>query len=174
VLTQNIEKGGVMAEQKKSTFGQGEEVEPEAEIPVPEPEPEQKPKIDWESIAKYKAAEFENYIKRQKDSVSNAFNDGRGKVLMEFLPFGDNLAEAIKMIPGADERKGVEILLRKFNSIIENIGVEVLTVKAGDTFDPYIHQSINAGATGDNTVKEVLANGYKFAGRILRPAVVRI
>jgi len=51
---------------------------------------------DWKSIAQYKAAELENYIKRQRDAVQNAFNDGRIHVLLSILPIGDSLSEAMK------------------------------------------------------------------------------
>jgi len=129
---------------------------------------------NWESIAKYKAAELDNYIKRNRDSVQNAFNDGRTNVIMGFLPFGDNLGEALKIIKDENDRKGIEVLLRKFEAILVNFGLEEIPVKKGDNFDPYIHSAVAQGETDKNKVLEVLQKGYKFAGRIIRPAMVRI
>ena len=132
------------------------------------------PKIDWESIAKYKAAELENYIKRTKDAIANAFNDGRTHVLMTMLPLGDSLGEAIKTVKNPDDQKGLEILVRKFDAVLESLGMEEIPVAAGDTFDPYIHSCIAPAQDGNNKVLEVWQKGYKFAGRVIRPATVKI
>jgi molecular chaperone GrpE len=144
-----------------------------------EKEKPEKPAVDWESIAKYKAAELENYIKRNKESVQNSFNDGRQNVIMAILPFGDNIDEAIRIAKGAINDPndagvvaGLEVLGRKFGAIIENLGVETIPVKAGDKFDPYIHSSISAGE--GTKIQEVYQKGYRFAGRVIRPATVRI
>jgi len=124
---------------------------------------------NWESIAKYKAAELDNYIKRHRDAVGNAFNDGRAKVIVELLPIGDALGEALKILKTDADKKGIEMLIRKFDNILETHGVEILEVKQGDKFDPYIHNAISSGG---EKIKEVLAKGYKFSGKVIRPAMV--
>jgi len=129
---------------------------------------------DWENIAKYKAAELDNYIKRTKDAVQNAFNDGRIHVLMTILPIGDSLGEALKTVQNKDDRKGLEILLSKFEGTLTALGMEELPVKIGDAFDPHIHQSITECECGENKIAEIYQKGYKFAGRIIRPAMVRV
>jgi len=136
------------------------------------PEPEMPP--DWETLAKYKAAELDNYIKRTKDAVQNAFNEGRTHVAMSILPFGDNLGEAIKVVKNPDDKKGIEILARKFDEILKGLGLEEIAVKVGDTFDPYIHACISACEDGTNKIALVYQKGYKFAGRIVRPALVSL
>ena len=135
--------------------------------------------VNWESIAKYKAAELDNYIKRNKDSISNAYTDGRQNVILSIIPFGDNIDEAIRVATksvndpnDAAVLAGLEVLGRKFTALIEGLGVEIIPVKKGDQFDPYIHSSITEG-TGTKIV-EVYQKGYKFAGRIIRPATVQI
>jgi len=130
---------------------------------------------DWESIARYKAAELENYIKRTKDSVQTAFNDGKAHVMMMILPLTDSLTEALKTVKADADRKGIEILARKFDGILKGLGLEEIPVKAGDQFDPFIHQSINQASEGaKNKIVEVYTKGYKFAGKTIRPATVRI
>ena len=157
-----------MTEEKKSTLKK-EEAEP----------------IDWESVAKYKAAELENYIKRQKDAVSNAFNEGRGQVLAAVLPVLDNFSDALKMAkPKPDGeaahqcneslRTGIEMLKRKFEGILMGLGMEEIPTGRGDPFDPYIHQCVAAGENTDNKVKEIWQKGYRFAGRVIRPVTVKI
>jgi len=130
--------------------------------------------LDWESIAKYKAAELENYIKRTKDSVSAAFDDGRRHAILSILPIGDTLAEAARTVKNPDDKKGIEMLAKKFDATLAGLGLEEIAVKKGDKFDPHIHSSINQSETGDPSVTEVLQKGYKFAGRVIRPAMVKI
>ncbi|MDR0462076.1 MAG: nucleotide exchange factor GrpE [Christensenellaceae bacterium] len=136
---------------------------------IPEPEI-----VNWESIAKYKAAELENYIKRTKDATQNAFNDGRAHAAMTILPLGDSLAEALKTVQNPDDKKGIEILARKFDDILRGIGVEEIPVNVGDKFDPYIHQTVTEATDGKNKITAVFAKGYRFAGRTIRPAMVQI
>ena len=130
--------------------------------------------IDWEKIAKYKAAELENYIKRQKDAVSNAFNDGRTHVILSVLPILDNLRDAMNSMKDETDREGVAMLGRKFESILSNLGVEEIVVKKGDVFDPYIHNCAATGESSEKKVVEVWQKGYKFAGRVIRPVTVKI
>jgi len=142
---------------------------------------------NWESIAKYKAAELENYIKRQKDAVGNAFNDGRLSVVMGILPIMDIAAEALKSMKDENDRKGVEMLLKKFEANMYSIGLEEIACKAGDKFDPYVHNCVSKEHE-DNIVREIWQKGYrlggkvpgdsqgsyKFAGRVIRPVAVKI
>ena len=138
-------------------------------------EPEIVEAPNWESIAKYKAAELDNYIKRNKDATLNAFNDGKSHVVMKVLPLTDSLNEALKTIKSEADRQGIEILSRKFDTILTGLGLEEIPVKAGDNFDPFIHQSISqAQEGGKNKILEVYNKGYKFAGKVIRPATVRI
>lgn len=145
---------------------ESKEHEKKAHEPAPEP-------INWENIAKYKAAELENYIKRNRDSVQNAFNDGRQNVIMGILPFGDALAEALRTVKD-ESATGIQILIRKFESFLRDLGLEEISVKHGDPFDPYVHSCIGESGTGENKVIDVLQKGYKFAGRVIRPAMVKI
>jgi molecular chaperone GrpE len=137
--------------------------------------------IDWEKTAKYKAAELENYIKRHKDAVSNAFTDGRAHVISCILPILDSLNEAVKTARKEKEwgntelfRQGLEVLQRKFESILETLGVEEISVKKGDPYDPYIHNCASAREHTNNTVVEVWQKGFKFAGKVIRPVTVKI
>jgi molecular chaperone GrpE len=90
---------------------------------------------------------------------------------MEILPIGDALGEAMKILKSDADKKGIEMLIRKFDNILETHGVEILEVKIGDKFDPYIHNAISSGG---EKVMEILQKGYKFSGRVIRPAMVRI
>jgi len=138
------------------------------------PEPEIIEAPDWQSIAKYKAAELDNYIKRTRDAVQGAYNDGRTHVVMMMLPLGDSLGEAIKTVKNDADREGLEILIRKFDGILESLGMEEIKVKVGDKFDPHIHSCISQASDDNNKILEVWQKGYRFGGRVIRPAMVKI
>ena len=131
-------------------------------------------KVDWEKIAKYKAAELDNYIKRQKDAVGNAFNDGRTHAITSILPVLDSISDAVKIVKDENDLAGIKILERKFAGILAGMGLEEIVTKKGDPFDPYIHTCVAAGENTENLVLEVWQKGYKFAGRVIRPVTVKI
>lgn len=128
------------------------------------------------NIAKYQKAEFENYKKRERAGTESAFNEGRIFAIMNFLPVFDALHEATKLVKGED-REGIIILERKFESILTNFGVTEISVNPGDKFDPYVHNSVAVGKSTkqpSGTVLEVWQKGYKLDGKVLRASSVRV
>ena len=129
------------------------------------------------NIAKYQKAEFENYKKRERAGAESAFSEGRAFAVVSFLPVFDALAEAMKVIQSDDDRKGLEMLQRKFDDILKMFGVTEVDAKPGDKFDPYIHNSVAAAAQEgqpSGTVLEVWQKGYKLDGKIIRAASVKV
>lgn len=74
-------------------------------------------------------------------------------------------------------RVGVEYIFNQFKTVLENEGVTQYG-KVGDTFDPLLHETMEAVAVEDekhnDTVVKILQNGYKMNEMILRPARVHI
>ena len=127
--------------------------------------------------AKYEKAEFENYKKRERSTLDNAFNEGKTFVIINTLPVLDSLTEALKIIKGDENRQGIEILKRKFESILKGIGLEEIDAKAGVKFDPHIHNSVAVEKVKDKppgTVLEEWQKGYKLGGKVIRPATVKV
>jgi len=138
-------------------------------------EEDKKQEIDWQSVAKYKAAELENYIKRTRDAVNNAFNDGRAQVMVSIIPIADSLCEAIKGLGASKEViAGITILKKKVDDILKSIGLEEMNVKVGDNFDPYKHSCVQAAKDGATKITSICQKGYIFAGKVVRPAIVML
>ena len=127
---------------------------------------------NWENIAKYKAAELENHIKRSRDQIQLAYYDGVAKALTKILPLSDALCEAIKTVANESDRRGIEMLLRKFDTTLAEMGMEQIEVRVGDKFDPYIHSSIGSSTTEENKITAVYQKGYRMNGKVIRPAMV--
>jgi molecular chaperone GrpE len=75
-------------------------------------------------------------------------------------------------------RIGVESIYGKLGGVLEGHGLKKLSPKAGEKFDPKIHQSVSAVPTenqsDDDTVVAVIQSGYELAGKVLRPAKVTV
>ena len=60
---------------------------------------------------------------------------------------------------------------------LKDIGVERIKIPAGGKFDPHMHEPIEAVEAQGKEEGDILAElkpGYKFNGRLLRPASVKI
>lgn len=125
-------------------------------------------------------AEFANYKKRIDRDLDMAHQNAVGNIVKHYLDIADDLERALKNRPsegdGAAWADGVELIYRKLLTILENEGIQPLG-KAGDTFDPTLHEAILAEASDQfesGKIIEVLKPGYVLGDRVLRPAAVRV
>ena len=126
-------------------------------------------------------ADFSNYKKRIERDQENAKNSFKGDVLKAFLPVLDDLELAYSHRPedgeAASWAQGIELIIRKFHSLLENNGLKQIEVKAGDKLDPNIHMAVSSEDSeefGSEEIIEVLQNGYRIGDKIIRPAIVRV
>lgn len=126
-------------------------------------------------------ADFSNYKKRIERDQETAKNNYKIDVLKKFIPILDDLELAYQHRPEGGEAaawaKGIELIIRKFNSVLENDGLTKIEVKAGDKLDPNIHMAVSYEDNdefGSEEIIEVLKNGYRMGDRVIDPAVVRV
>ena len=126
-------------------------------------------------------ADFSNYKKRIERDQENAKNSFKADVLKAFLPVLDDLELAYSHRPedgeAASWSQGIELIIRKFHSLLENDGLKQIDVKAGDKLDPNIHMAVSSEDSeeyGSEEIIEVLQNGYRIGDKIIRPAIVRV
>jgi len=141
-----------------------------------------KPKKKWEDeynnllkIAQYQKAEFENYKKRERESVQNAFDDGKVFAIRVILPLMDALHEARKTMRDPADLEGFDVLARKFKDGLESLGL--IEIPTDGKFDPHVHNAVAVEAREDvapDTIIDVWAAGYMLGKKVIRPAVVRL
>jgi len=149
-------------------------VDANAESLMIELEVAKKQAADNLNLAKYHAAELENFRKRNMESAHKAFNDGRERVLLQILPIMDALYEAMKTVETEHDRAGIEILIRKFTQTLTTNGVEEIG-KVGEEFNPHMHEAVAvAAAEKCGIVLEVWQSGYIMNGKVIRPATVKV
>ena len=126
-------------------------------------------------------ADFSNYKKRIERDQDDAKRRYKADVLAKFLPVLDDLELAYQHKPEEGEAaswaEGIELIIRKFRSVLENGGLEQIEVKAGDKMDPNIHMAVSSEDSdefGSDEIIEVLQNGYRTGDKIIRPAMVRV
>jgi len=123
------------------------------------------------------AAEFDNYKKRTEREKTGVAEFAKASVMKKLLPIIDNIERA----NGADKEstdyiKGIEMIVKQFTSISENLQIEELG-KVGDKFDPNFHEAvmhIEDESFGENEIVEILQKGYKFGDTVLRPTMVKV
>lgn len=124
-------------------------------------------------------AEFENAKKRLDKDKADFLRYANEGMILALLPILDNLEIAEKHIKEAKDFKavqeGVDMIQMQMQEFLKDIGIE--RIKAvGEKFDPNIHDPIEVEKSDKDDEKVVaeLKPGYKFNGKLLRPAMVKI
>ena len=148
------------------------------EINSNQEQPKMEQIIDWEDRYKRLAAEIENTKKRLAKNSSQTFEQMLDRLLLEMIPFADNLERILNNQLG-DVRcsqlvDGVRLPLRDFQNTLKRYGVKPLEA-LNRPFDPAFHEAtavIEHPSQPGGTVIEVIQTGYLREDRLLRPAQV--
>ncbi len=132
------------------------------------------------------AAEMDNLRRRTARDVRDAKSYSVANFARDMLAVSDNLRRALDAVPEdsgeADNAglkalvEGVEMTERSMLSALERHGVKKLT-PSGQKFDPNFHQAmfeVPNPEVPNNTVVEVVQDGYIIGERVLRPAMVGV
>jgi molecular chaperone GrpE len=138
---------------------------------------------DYLDALQRERASFINYRRRVDQERADTAQYAAEGLLKKLLPVMDDFDRALDALPEADRKhnkwlQGLEQIVRKFHSIMEQEGVEVLN-PVGQPFDPNLHEAVmfednSAGGEHADTVSEVFSKGYKLKDRVLKPAMVKV
>ena len=122
-------------------------------------------------------AEFVNYKNRVQRDREMEYASMKGDIIKKVLPVLDDMERALANRPEGDSwANGMELIARKFQSILEAEGVKRIEA-AGQPFDPNFHEAISSEPNEEvesGHVIEVVQNGYMSGERVIRPAMVRV
>ena len=124
-------------------------------------------------------ADLENMRRRHSRDLENAHKHALDKFVAELMPICDSLELGLEASSkeGATletVRDGMEMTVKMLLGSIGKMGLEQLD-PTGEAFDPEVHQAVSmqaAEGVASNTVISVMQKGYRFNGRVLRPAMV--
>ena len=117
-------------------------------------------------------ADFENYKKRMLKQQTEYLERAAGQLVDKLLPVLDAADLALAHGGGEDIKQVTGSLL----GALEKEGLERIAGE-GSPFDPTLHDAVvhePAEEGGEQIVIEVLRAGYKWKGRVLRPAMVKV
>lgn len=128
------------------------------------------------------AAEFDNYRKRVERERRELSEAAAADLIRDLLPIIDDLERAMAVsrrdAASADSAllTGVELIHRQLLEQLRRRGVETIDA-VGQMFDPQVHESVAADhvpGKPDGEILEEFRRGYRAAGRLLRPSMVKV
>jgi molecular chaperone GrpE len=122
-------------------------------------------------------AEFDNYRKRMLRDQTTHLERATAGLVEQLLPVLDSFELALGS-GGTDVerlRKGVELVYGELLGALEKAGLERIEA-LGKPFDPEEHEAVMhvEDDGGDPGVRDVVRSGYRFKGRVIRPAMVKV
>lgn len=126
-------------------------------------------------------ADYENYKKRVANDEKELYGHLVSRIVSELIPVLDNFHAATEHVPadaaGSPWVTGITYIEKQFEEVLRGHGVEPLTVKPGDAFDPTLHEALDHKASEDETekalkIEKVVQKGYQIKGKLVRPAKV--
>lgn len=126
-------------------------------------------------------AELENMRKRLQKEKQDMMKFCEERLLLDFIQPIDNLESALSFTDHmSDDTKtwaqGFQMLLNQFKAILEEHNVSSFN-STDAVFDPEKHEAVEAVETDEfkeNTIIEVLLQGYTRGAKVIRPARVKV
>jgi len=116
-------------------------------------------------------ADFENYRKQAQRRQDEAVARSMGGFVERLLP----VLDAVDAAAAQGAKDAVEPIVSALYGALEREGLERIDPK-GAPFDPEVAEAVihEPGEGGAQVVAEVMRTGYRWQGRLLRPALVKV
>ena len=127
-------------------------------------------------------AEFDHYRKRMLRDQTTHLERATAGLVEQLLPVLDSFELAlgsggpVTSDPAVERlRKGVELVYGELLGALEKAGLQRIEA-LGKPFDPEEHEAVMhvEDDGGEPGVRDVVRSGYRFKGRVLRPAMVKV
>ena len=114
-------------------------------------------------------ADFENFRKQTQKRIADEVDRASGRIVEDLLPVLD--ACELGYAHGVE---GIEAIWSSLLNALRRHGLEPLD-SLNKPFDPEEHDAVaHEEGDGEQVVVEVLRTGYRWKGRVLRPAMVKV
>ena len=129
-------------------------------------------------------ADYENLNKRKTRELMEALDRGAAVLVTQLLGVLDTFELALDAAQGSEDDKlvkGISMVHQGLLEVLQQAGLEEVP-GVGEPFDPTWHEALMqvdasealGQAVDEPVVAEVLRPGYRFKGRVLRPASVKV
>ncbi|MBU4439668.1 MAG: nucleotide exchange factor GrpE [Acetobacterium sp.] len=125
-------------------------------------------------------ADFENFKKRSQKEKTEMYQFASESFATKLLPVMDNLERAEAALTDASEEAkgyidGLEMVFKQLKDVLKEEGLEEIVCEG--PFDPNLHHGVAVGEDDekeDQDIIDVFQKGYKFKGKVIRPAMVKV
>ncbi len=125
-----------------------------------------------------KAAEFENYKRRNENEVQNLMKYASEPIVMKIIPVFDDLERSFNHLDEETNieslKTGLKMVHDKFAKAFEEIGIKRIETK-GQPFDFNYHEALMQREAADvpaHTVLEEIEPGYVYKDKVIKHAKV--
>ena len=122
-------------------------------------------------------AEQQNVTRRRRQEMDSSIQFAQESLVRDLLPVLDDFERALGAMEGKVEpsiREGLSLVADRLVRILRSQGLETIRPE-GDPFDPSMHEAVAqrpVRGAREGTVVDLVEPGYRFRGRLLRPAKV--
>ena len=134
---------------------------------------------------------LDGWQRAQADSVNYKKDEGKRledlgrfitqSLLQDVLPVLDSFSMALQSfqatgMKGSQQEQGVLMIRAQLTDVFKKRGIAEIEVQIGEAFNPEKHESIGEVESDKpaSTIAEEVQKGYTLAGRVIRPARVRL
>jgi len=133
---------------------------------------------NWNKFLRERA-DVDNIRKRQERLITDRVQQQKKAMLFKLLDVMDNVERALiyqETMSQQDLQQTLRMFQWQMNEVLRNEGLNPVST-VGETFNPYVHEAIEAVEDSDKpegTVIEELRKGYTLGNETLRPARVKV
>ncbi len=122
-------------------------------------------------------ADFRNYSNAVRREAEEEIKRSKEKIIQKLIDIYTDTIRAIEnsTVLSNGLLEGVKLISKSMERLLADEGVSLIEPKIGEPFDPFSHEveeTISTDEVPDTAVFEVVATGYNFNGKVLRPARV--
>ncbi|MGA7860459.1 MAG: nucleotide exchange factor GrpE [Thermoplasmata archaeon] len=136
---------------------------------------------DGEARFKYLLADFDNFRRRTERDRAGIRAEAEATLLRRLIPIVEgfqNAEGAGKSLPPSDPlRRGLELLGHELDAVLQSVGFAPVA-RVGEPFRHEEHEAVGEIVgpknVADGDIAEIVQQGYRFQGGLLRPAKVLV
>jgi molecular chaperone GrpE len=120
-------------------------------------------------------ADFINYKKEEMKKLEDVARYGTVDLIKDLISVLDNFDLGLRNLEKTGPvEKGVYLIRTQIEDILKKRGLEKITIKIGDPFDPSFAEALSEveAETPPGTIVQEIEPGYRLHDRVIRPARV--
>jgi len=116
-------------------------------------------------------ADYRNLEARTSEEIKRQVQDQLARLADEVIMVYESVVKLSSHYPKDDNFKAVK---SQFEAMFDRWQIKPVKVRVGDKFDPQTSQCLAVVAGPADQVVEVVRSGFTLAGKLLRPALVKV